>query len=70
MDLEDVCVFVQVVDINSFDLMGYVEVVQYILIQKFDFCQLLEFKIICLDVLGFLWIWNESVRVYWCFEGD
>ncbi|KAI6777699.1 antigen [Emericellopsis cladophorae] len=69
-DLEDACALVQVVDITSLDLTGHAEAVQHILTKKPDYRQQLELKIICPDVLGRSWTWNESAGVYWRLEGD
>ncbi|KND92247.1 hypothetical protein TOPH_03224 [Tolypocladium ophioglossoides CBS 100239] len=69
-DVNDALVLLAAVELNSLDLTSHEEAVRHILARRPEARQSLELKILCPNVLGRPWTWNEAAGVFWRLEND
>lgn len=67
-DLDDISFLLEAVDLNGLDLTGREDAVRHAVAQLPESFELLCLKVICPDVLGNPWVWDEYAEVYWAFK--
>lgn len=69
-DLDDATALLEIVEPNSLDLTKHEQAVRHIHKHRPDVRQLMEIKILCPNVLGEPWKWNEFAGVFWRLNAD
>lgn len=68
-DINDANALLEIIAPNTLDLTNHENATRYIYVNYPNLRRMLELKVICRNVLGEPWKWNEAASVFWRMNG-